>query len=167
LQDQDGGLSNDGARLRGARRLLAVSAERLGSLSPRSAAGALALTAALLLGVWHFGGIPGEGPLRGPLHSAAHFPVFGLLGAITFVSLRRFAPLVWHAGWRAYAMTLLAMLVLSAVAEWSQQFTGRNASLRDVGVNMAGTVAVLCLIALYDRQVADLVPDVWRRVVLR
>ena len=117
-------------------------------------AGSLAFAAVFLLGLWHFGRIPVEGGLQGPLHSAAHFPVFGMLGAIIFVSLRRFAPPAWRAGWRAYAVTLLAMLVLSAVAEWSQQFTDRNASLRDVGVNMAGAVAALCLIALYDQQIA-------------
>lgn len=126
----------------------------------------LVLSALFLLGLWHFGRIPVEAALQGPLHSAAHFPVFGLLGAVIFVALRRFAPHVWHAGWRAYAMTLLAMLVLSAMAEWSQQFTDRNASLRDVGVNMAGTLAVLCLIALRDRQVADVVCDARRRMLL-
>ncbi|WP_018952651.1 VanZ family protein [Thioalkalivibrio sulfidiphilus] len=115
----------------------------------------LAVAAALLLGVWHFARLPGDGPLIGPLHSAAHFPLFGLLAVIVFIALRRFATPGRQNAWGVYGGTLLVMLVISGVTEWSQQFTARNASLWDVAVNMAGTVAALALIALYDRQVAE------------
>jgi hypothetical protein len=120
----------------------------------------------VLLGVWHFGRLPGDGPLLGPLQSAAHFPVFGLLAALIFVALRRFAWPSWQSGWRAYARTLVAMLVLSAVAEWSQHFTDRNASLGDVAVNVAGAVAVLCLLAVGDRQIAGVAQGRTRRLTL-
>lgn len=129
-------------------------------------AGLLVLSGALLLGVWYFARIPGDGPLLGPLQSAAHFPVFGLLAALIFVSLRRFAPCPWHAGWRAYAFTLIAMLVLSGLAEGSQRFTDRQASLGDVGVNMAGAVAALCLLALVDREIRGLARRLALRVML-
>lgn len=115
----------------------------------------LAAAAALLLGVWHFARLPGDGPLVGPLHSAAHFPLFGLLAVIVFLALSRFAGSDRKRARRVYGSTLLVMLVISGVAEWSQQFTARNASLWDVAVNMAGTVAALALIARYDIRVAE------------
>jgi VanZ family protein len=126
----------------------------------------LALAAILVLAVWHFGRIPGDGPLIGPLHSAAHFPLFGLLAAIVFVALRRSGPPACRIAGRTYLCTFLTMLLISGVTEWSQRFTDRNASLWDVAVNMAGTVAALALIALYDPRVSVPVRGRLRRLSL-
>ena len=126
----------------------------------------LAVAAALLLAVWHFARLPGDGPLIGPLHSAAHFPLFGLLAVIVFIALRRFATPGRQSPWGVYGGTLVVMLMISSVTEWSQQFTERDASLWDVAVNMAGTVTALALIALYDRQVAEFTQTRLRKLSL-
>lgn len=126
----------------------------------------LAVAAALLLGAWHFARLPGDGPLIGPLHSAAHFPLFGLLAVIVFIALRRFATPDRKNAWGVYGGTLLVMLVISGVTEWSQQFTSRNASLWDVAVNMAGTVAALALIAYYDKQISHFTKTRLRKLSL-
>lgn len=102
------------------------------------------------LGVWWVAPLPGDGPLLRALHNFAHFPVFGIQAVAVFLAIRLFAPIGLRRGWRAYLLTLVAMLCISSIAEWSQRFSARDASIDDVFVNMLGSIAALSIAALID-----------------
>lgn len=116
----------------------------------------LLASALALLGLWYFGELPGDSRLLRQLYNAAHFPVFGLLGAVAFFALRLLAPERLQRGWRGYAGTLLAMLAISVLTEASQSLSAtRSASAGDAVINMMGTVAALGLIALRDPELPE------------
>lgn len=112
---------------------------------------ALAGAAAGLFAVWHFGALTGGNRLVVALHTAAHFPVFGAIGAIVFALLRLHGPAPVRTGARTYVTALGLMVLLSLLAEGMQALSEtRHGSWRDVGVNLLGTAAALALIAQYE-----------------
>jgi VanZ family protein len=112
--------------------------------------GLIALAAALL-GLWHFGGFESGNRLVHAFHAAAHFPLFGLLAAVIFALLRLHGRGSAAHGRGTYLATFLAMLAVSLVTEGLQTLQpAREASLRDVLVNLLGTATVLSLIRLRE-----------------
>ena len=119
---------------------------------------ALVGAGAVLLAIWHFASIDTGHRLVRALHSAAHFPVFGLFAAVVFALLHmhsrgRLGRTPW-----IYLATFLVMVVVSLLAEGLQmQLDNRHGSLRDVGVNLLGTTAALSLLALREPGIGRMV----------
>jgi VanZ family protein len=118
---------------------------------PRPVCGVfLSMVSLAILTIWQVAPLSGDGPLIRELNNAAHFPLFGMLAAAIFLAIRLYAPTRHQKAWHAYFLTLVAMLCISSIAEWSQQFSARDASVDDVIVNMLGSTAALSIAALMD-----------------
>lgn len=108
-----------------------------------------------LLGAWYFGALDSPNHLVQSLHSAAHFPVFGGIAAISFLLLRRHGPPGIQPGIRPYLVVVGFMALLSLATEGLQAFLpGRHPSVADVVTNLLGTVAFLAIFAARGAGVA-------------
>lgn len=111
---------------------------------------ALAAAGATLLAVWYFGSVETGNRLVQALHSAAHFPLFGAFAAVVFALLRLHDQHPERAVSR-YLITFLIMVAVSLLTEGVQlSLDYRYGSLRDVGVNLLGTIAALSQLALRE-----------------
>ena len=110
-------------------------------------AGGLAVLAVVL-----FGRLPGEGRWVSDLSNAAHGPAFALVTLVVFALLR-------HSSARKlsifgeYSVAILISILLGALIELLQHFTGRDATLIDLWTDTLGALAVAGGLLAFDPRV--------------
>ncbi|MBK7904864.1 MAG: VanZ family protein [Proteobacteria bacterium] len=110
-------------------------------------AGGLAVLAVVL-----FGRLPGQGRWASDLSNAAHGPAFALVTLVVFALLRR--PSAQKLSiFGEYSIAILLSILLGALIEVLQHFTGRDAALIDLWTDTIGTMAVAGGLLAFDRRV--------------
>jgi hypothetical protein len=123
---------------------------RVPRLTPPLLSLLLLVLALALVAVWLLGSIPGEGPLVQELQDAGHFPLLAIRSGTTFLLTPILLPAPSRRTWYPYAATGGVILLVSGIGEWTQQFLGRDASLSDLAMNIAGSAAAVSVLALID-----------------
>jgi hypothetical protein len=104
-----------------------------------------------MLAVVLFGQLPGDGRWVADLSNAAHGPAFAVVTLVVFVLLRH-----WPAKRMSlvgeYSAAILVSVLLGALVELLQHFTGRDASLADLGTDFLGTVAAAGGLLAFDQR---------------
>ncbi len=85
-------------------------------------------------------------PLYRSIRDSLHAPGFALFTGVAIVLLR--AP---RGSWWAYLRVMLLVLAVAVIAESSQMFTGRDASLTDFRADLLGIGSVTLLFVAMDR----------------
>jgi hypothetical protein len=97
-----------------------------------------------------FGQLPGDGRWVSDVSNAAHGPAFAVVTLVIFVLLRH-----WPARRMSlvgeYSAAILVSVLLGALVEVLQHFTGRDASLADLGTDFLGTVAAAGGLLAFDQ----------------
>jgi hypothetical protein len=115
-------------------------------------------TAALVTGglavllVVLFGRLPGEGRWVSDLSNAGHGPAFALVTLVVFALLRE-SPARKITIFGEYSAAILISILLGALVELLQHFTGRDAQLIDLWTDTLGTLAVAGGLLAFDRRV--------------
>ena len=105
-----------------------------------------------VLGVVLFGRLPGQGRWVIDLSNAAHGPAFALVTLVVFALLRHpSAPKLSILG--EYSAAILISILLGAVVELLQYFTGRDAELGDLWRDALGAVAAAGTLLAFDPRV--------------
>jgi hypothetical protein len=96
-----------------------------------------------------FGRIPGEGRWANDLNNAAHGPAFALVTLCVFALLPR-SPGRRITIFGEYSAAILISILLGALVELLQHFTGRDATLADLLTDTLGTLAAAGGLLAFD-----------------
>ena len=107
-----------------------------------------------MLAIVLFGRIPSHNRWASDLSNAAHGPAFALVTLVVFALLRRSSQQKFSIVGE-YSLAILITILLGALIELLQHFTGRDAALVDLGTDALGALAVAGVFLVFDSRVRE------------
>ena len=101
-----------------------------------------------------FGRLPGQYRWAADLSNAAHGPAFALVTLVVFALLRRSSQQRFSI-LSEYTIAILITILLGALIELLQHFTGRDAALIDLWTDTLGALAAAGILLVFDSRVRE------------
>jgi len=118
----------------------------------RGTIAALVAVGMVVMALVLFGRLPGHHRWAADISNAAHGPAFALLTLVVFALLRSL-PQQRLSTLSEYTLAVLLAILLGAIVELVQHFTGRDAALFDIWTDALGALAAAGTLLVFDPRV--------------